>query len=67
MHFNEDEALAVRCKTVSCGAKIPLGSAMDNIFPMPDSITILVCPIGHRHEYTEADVIDTSAAPTRPS
>jgi hypothetical protein len=36
---------------------IPLLSAVRDIFPKRDSVTSLLCPIGHRHPYTEADVI----------
>jgi hypothetical protein len=57
--MREGKILAVKCKTGCCGAKIPLLSAVRSIFPTRESITSLLCPIGHRNQYTEADVIDT--------
>ena len=57
--MGDDKAFAVRCKTTYCGARIPLLSAVESIFPKRESITSLVCPIGHWHEYMEADVIET--------
>jgi hypothetical protein len=55
---SDSTILAVRCKTGPCGAQIPLLSEVRHIFPRRYSITSLLCPIGHRHQYTETDVIE---------
>src|ERR1700694_57935 len=57
--MRESKSLAVKCKTHYCGAKIPLLSAVRSIFPKRESIASILCPLGHRNQYTEADVIDT--------
>ena len=57
--MSDSKIFAVRCKTGCCGAKIPLLAEVESIFPRRYSITSLLCPIGHRHQYTEADVIET--------
>jgi hypothetical protein len=58
--MSDSKVFAVRCKTGDCGAKIPLLSEVRSVFRTRESTTSLLCPIGHRHQYTEADVRETS-------
>jgi len=54
----DGRTFAVICKTRDCDAKILLLAEARSIFPKRSPITSLLCPIGHRHNYTEADMIE---------